>query len=475
MVILNWCILSILYCLLVYLWSIEGKSVNIDDCYNSTRDFYPYLASRTPYEFVHGEIERVAGCTPLQIWMTARHGTRYPDKLSKQHMLDLESFRDQIVANHQHGRGQLCPKDLTDLRLWQPDPNFYEKNGTLGEAGKNELHLLAKRLEDAFPEILDSNDPTDYNFAASKRASATSSLLSFANALLDTNATVNFDGEKLKEDQDCDRWKKEYKHEVQMTEYRRFATGPVMHRTLNEVSQRLGFTEKVGFVSVMYDVCRFETALDAGKISKWCTVFSKENLMVFEYLSDLDYYYCCGPGNTLSRKLNCNILKKLFKAFEQLENRNIENQPKGTFNFGHSSNIQSVMTLLKVFDHEQPLLASNYESMKSRLYNTTFMNAFTSNIVAVFYRCDNITMPNQVQFHIAENPVEIPGCEGPSCDWDYLKREFQPMLDQCDANFCDVMQNDTTTSASDTFINRHIGNPLPIIFITFSFYTYIFE
>lgn len=71
----------------------------------------------------------------------------------------------------------------------------------------------------------------------------------------------------------------------------------------------------------MYEVCRFETALNPPEnpnidnINAWCQILTKEDMIVFEYIGDLDYYYSSGPGNKLSSEINCGIFKKLFDNF----------------------------------------------------------------------------------------------------------------------------------------------------------------
>lgn len=66
----------------------------------------------------------------------------------------------------------------------------------------------------------------------------------------------------------------------------------------------------------MYDMCRFEKAWSVDRLSTWCSVFSKDEMKVLEYLDDLDYYYYSGPGREINAKLGCPLLQDMFGHFK---------------------------------------------------------------------------------------------------------------------------------------------------------------
>ena len=43
----------------------------------------------------------ILGCKPVQVFMIARHGTRYPEPKLIPEMKNLLQLRDQIVRNHE--------------------------------------------------------------------------------------------------------------------------------------------------------------------------------------------------------------------------------------------------------------------------------------------------------------------------------------------------------------------------------------
>ncbi|XP_058800467.1 multiple inositol polyphosphate phosphatase 1-like [Phymastichus coffea] len=440
-------------------------------CYNPAQDFYTMMGSRTPYIYVHGDITtRLPGCQPLQMWMTARHGTRYPDTMTKARMLELEDFREQILTNHEQGRGQVCEQDLQRLRLWRRDPNFYEdRNGTLAFEGKKELHLLARRLKERFPEILNSDDQNNYSFITTNNERATSSLVAFAASLLNVNeSTINVKHEDIKDAKKCPRWLAHWDPKVVYYEQKKFTNGPVAHEMLRNISDRLGFTETIRYrdAKTMFEVCRYETALNppevpnVDNINAWCQMFTKQDMIVLEYVGDLDYYYSSGPGNKMSSKINCGLVQKLFDNFARIENGNPV--PRALFTFGHSTNVQSIMSQLRVYESEPAIVADNFYAMQNRTYRLSKMGPFCANVIAVFYKCTESKSPYKVTFHNSENEIDVPGCNGNVCDWEFLKKEFGPVLEQCNPNFCDMSKAAHILSYSG-FISLILS-----VFVTFS-------
>ena len=72
-------------------------------------------------------------------------------------------------------------------------------------------------------------------------------------------------------------------------------------------------TEKINLI---YEMCRFESAWYYDEPSPWCFSLRKEDLKIFEYREDLNYYYCCGPGQEIASKMGCLYLNNMFNHFE---------------------------------------------------------------------------------------------------------------------------------------------------------------
>lgn len=115
-------------------------------------------------------------CRPQQIWMLARHGARYPTAETTTKLLELTNLRDQILNNHENRKGELkssynwwnwcnclfswvkegrlCNEDLQNLRRWSPNMNMTTEAKRVTPEGLEESKLLARRMQSAFPELL---------------------------------------------------------------------------------------------------------------------------------------------------------------------------------------------------------------------------------------------------------------------------------------------------------------------------------
>ncbi|XP_023245897.1 multiple inositol polyphosphate phosphatase 1-like [Copidosoma floridanum] len=342
---------------------VQGAAREYDYCYAYDNDHYLLMGTKTAYQFVYGRsrIPPVPSCTPIQIWILARHGTRYPGREFIRRLPKLLSLRDQII-NDNEPFGRLCGADLEFLRNWRPNPNMNEAMADfLTPQGEQDIRLLAKRLQSEFPELL---RPAPQN--------------------------INQENYKLLQDS----------------------------------------------IQLMYDMCRYEKALEIDRLSTWCSVFSKDELKTLEYLEDLDYYYYSGPGREINTKLGCPLMKDLFDHFRNLERGNFNNEPKGVFYFSHTVTLQTLLDALGTNKDPTPLRADNYRSMYKRSFRTSTLGSFASNLIAVFYRCSDPRSPNKVMFYQNEAPVPLDGCSVGLCDWEYLKEKFGGAADECSLDFC---------------------------------------
>ena len=69
---------------------------------------------------------------------------------------------------------------------------------------------------------------------------------------------------------------------------------------------------------LIYDMCRFDKALNFGKLSPWCAAFSPEDLLIFEYNEDMKSYYKNGYGYEINADQACNPVVDLFNYFKLL-------------------------------------------------------------------------------------------------------------------------------------------------------------
>lgn len=417
-------------------------------------DDKPYLnfGTKSAYNFMHGHLKPDRNCKPIQLFVVSRHGTRYPGSKVIPKLKILSSLRDKIVTNHLEKRlGHLCDKDVTNFINWKLDDNVREDMADfLSPQGETDLKELAVRLKASFPELFTLNDYSDiskYMFRSTKTERARESMLAFIEGLFGNKSGITpIEPPKkdmlLRPDKHCSVWINETESVNTREEYGKFEQSREVQNLLVNVGRRLGFQEIItlGEMNSMYEMCRFEKAWNINATSPWCAAFSKRELTILEYREDLDYYYWSGPGRDINAKLGCPLMKDLFQNFQKLEGDNYLQERKGTFYFAHSTTLQTLLLALGFINDSQPLLASNFNELSDRQWRTSFIGPFATNLVAVFYKCNDTVpsnkMVNKVLFHWAERLVKYEGCDEALCNWEYIRDSLGKKAEECNMDFC---------------------------------------
>ncbi|XP_046751136.1 multiple inositol polyphosphate phosphatase 1-like [Diprion similis] len=202
-----------------------------------------------------------------------------------------------------------------------------------------------------------------------------------------------------------------------------------------------------GWLYRMWTMCGYDMALNVGKLSPWCAVFTAEEMRVFEYKDALVDYYKRGNAHEYNVRLGCPPLRDMVDSFRKIEGEDggYSVEPKGVFNVGRSRSYHLFMAALGIVNDSSPLLASDFKLRKKYLWNTTEIGSFGANIAAVFYKCNDTASPNKVKFYQTEKPVDYPGCVEGLCDWEYLKNKFRKQVLECDnVDFCYKTLNESS-------------------------------
>ncbi|CAL7933072.1 unnamed protein product [Xylocopa violacea] len=419
-----------------------------DFCFTDEKDSYLYMATKTAYHFVHAgktRFQDVPNCHAEQIWMFATHGTQCPTEAEITEMLTLTELQSQIINNHEaRNNGRMCNSDLEYLKKWKPNEYLIiERAEDLTPQGVEDMKLLAGRLLSNFPQLLQSNSENrtskEYVF---KTTDARGGMEDFMNKLFGDRHAIEAEEVSLNDTlltmhKSCDTWDNGNGN-VSVEEVTKFEEGPEFQNLIHNVSGRLGFLYNISKDSIltMYNMCRYEKAWAVVQLSAWCSVFSKEELRILEYREDLYYYYKAGYGREINALLGCTLLQDMMNHFWKVELDKDSSEPKAVFYFSDIISLQNLLTTLNINKDQTQLKASNYKDMAKRQWRTSFMSSFSANLIAVFYRCDSGGEPNKVMFYLAEKLVLLDGCDVGLCDWEYLKRRFNPVLNRCNLNVC---------------------------------------
>ncbi|EZA54626.1 Multiple inositol polyphosphate phosphatase [Ooceraea biroi] len=403
-----------------------------DFCFADEDDPYLYMATKTAYHFVHGgktRFQNVPNCRPAQIWMLAAHGTRCPTINEINEIVGLTELKEQILHNHEiRGDGHMCNRDLENLRRWRPDEYLAPQRAeVLTPQGVEDMRLLARRLQSNFPELLlpsaSNITSANYKFRATE---ARDSMASFMEGLFGSRTAILPEESSLNDTlltayKTCSVWENDKDVQpFENTEGSKFDAGPELQNLLRNVSRRLGFLYNISTEKIvaMYDACRYEKAWAVTKLSPWCAVFSKDELRILEYREDLYYYYKAGYGRDINSRLGCPLLHDMMQHFCDV------------------ISLQNLLTTMGINEDPMPLAAFNFKDMARRQWRTSMISPFAGNLVAVFYKCNDITDRNKVMFYLAEKPVRYEGCQVGLCDWQFLKSKFGELASSCKLDIC---------------------------------------
>ena len=83
------------------------------------------------------------------------------------------------------------------------------------------------------------------------------------------------------------------------SEYRALEAGPAWQEMVERVNTKAGVEMASDLVRLVWDICRFERAWDFYQDPEiypvWCSLFSEQDLTLFQFSEDLKYYYDNGP------------------------------------------------------------------------------------------------------------------------------------------------------------------------------------
>ena len=106
------------------------------------------------------------------------------------------------------------------------------------------------------------------------------------------------------------------------SEYRALEAGPAWQEMVERVNTMAGVEMAPDLVRLAWDICRFERAWDFYKDPEifpvWCSLFSEQDLLLFQFSEDLKYYYDNGPVFNITTLMTqplfevCEVLVRCF-------------------------------------------------------------------------------------------------------------------------------------------------------------------
>ena len=425
--------------------SVEGRAPT-EYCYSTDtqREQYYRFNTKTAYQLIKGGGEGVvapSGCSPSKFWLLSRHGTRLPGTSKIEKLETLPTYHAEILKNYENGKqpsvGGLCAADLELLKTWKWDSNITsEKDEWLTVQGWNDLQLLAKHYKSQYPTLFPAYSSDKYVFRHTNTQRTEASYKAFVEGLFGEGAyqslpavTIPENDYLLRPFDQCSYWNDQVVAlDKSSSELTKFEEGTIYTQMAKDISTKLGYSSalKSNRIKWMFEMCFYEKAWNLDQESPWCTLFTKNEALIFEYAKDIEEWNLGGSATTLNKRLPCELVQDFINK--------IENGPMVTAYFAHSTTIQLFLTGLGYAHLDTPLRADNMEANANRVWYTSKICPLTSNVAIVRYDCaDGI----KVQFMHNERPLLLDFCDNGLCKWEDVKAKYAEFTAAtCSSYFC---------------------------------------
>ncbi|XP_013178148.1 PREDICTED: multiple inositol polyphosphate phosphatase 1-like [Papilio xuthus] len=398
-------------------------------CYWNENCHYKQFSSKTPYEFVRGDIRDSVvmkpGCKTISLWGLVRHGKRNPGENFVYKMLDATLLKDYIKTSHEKGDGIMCAQDVDNLSNWIIDEDTFHNVHQIAKEGYEEMAGLGHRFSAVFKDLLISTDEKNYTLRSAYGHWLENSAKGFIQGI--GNESLVIDKPHKTYDiiapyESCNYYMKGVKQNPEI--YKE----PTKYQDMTEfLAVKEGIQKRTGInytltnenITSLYDLCRYTSSGTHKKLSPWCALFTTEDIKVLEYIGDLRHYYRNSYGTPVNKIFGRIPLTDLLETFIKAKNG------KGnlfTIYFTHATMMDMVYTALGLFKDEVPLTAEFRND--TRKWRSSKSSAFASNLMVTLNRCiDGDETDYNVVFYLNERPLDLI-CNNGECSW----REFEEIL-----------------------------------------------
>ncbi|XP_031618131.1 multiple inositol polyphosphate phosphatase 1-like [Contarinia nasturtii] len=407
-----------------------------DFCFSLDEDriHTKYFSTKTAYRTEKSRDKRhdfeIEDCTPSNVWLLIRHGTRLTTAKGIKRFSQMEKFRDEIVKNAEKLPNlPLCQEDWKLLKSWKWNNSITENQGNnLVTQGFNELRTIAHNFKQNIPNLFSPPyDISTFHFRHTNTERTHSSFGAFFDGIFGDNTHKMINARSpsnrpdllLKAYANCPLWIEQKKKLKQSdSEVKKFENSMVFKKMIEDIDSRLGFdgTLQMRSVKDIYDMCRYEQAWQTDKASSWCSLLTPSQVYLLEYLEDLNYFYKSSHGSKLNKNIKCFAMKDMLRRLSD------DNKPKTTVYFSHSAAVQLFLTSLEAMKDDVNLTAENFAKSTLRKWRTSRVSPFAANVAVVRYKCP---LNDKVKFFLNENVLHFDWCtENGVCDWNDVQEKY---------------------------------------------------
>ncbi|KAF8994096.1 multiple inositol polyphosphate phosphatase [Cyathus striatus] len=279
-----------------------------------------------------GPNELPEGCEVDRAVYISRHGSRYPDPGA---WSEWNTLYDKIQAAEFTSHGS-----LSFLKSWKPVLQHPSDDiAQLSITGYKELYDMGTTLRFRYPNLYVPN--TWFNVWANKyQRTIDSALVDSTNPKSIANSLATSDL--------CPLFKDDSTNQTVLWDLKYLP--PILSRLQKLLKGNLTLTE--GDVSLFPYLCGFETQI-VGRQSKWCGVFTEDEILEYEYRQDLRYWYGTGLGSNSPTK---NVMLPIVHTIANiLSSRNLTTPSPLVVAFTHDNQINELASSSGIFDAQASL------------------------------------------------------------------------------------------------------------------------
>ncbi|KAH9862982.1 hypothetical protein J1614_010711 [Plenodomus biglobosus] len=418
-----------------------------------------------------------SGCRVDLAAFFSRHGSRYPDTGAYAEWTSL------------YQRLQVAPFEVADetlnfLKTWKPVLSHPDRQiAQLSPTGYKELHDMGTQWRLRYPDLYEYNTPFTMWanwYKSSPRVRDSASL--FAQGFLGPNATELATIYALNSS-DPHSWMNSLATSDLCTAYADEGGRPYKDEWddiyLPPIRARLNAKIQGGFnftqqdVSIIPYLCGFETQI-TGRLSPFCHVFTKNEILQYEYAQDLRYWYGSGLGSDIEKHQMLPIIDMVTRRFvDGPEARyKIGNStfipPKVMASFSNDGQINQIIAATGVFDNE-PQLPGNM-TLPDRLFRASRLTPMRGTVAFERLSCassaythDRTGNETYVRIRLNEVVYPVAGCTsgpGSSCPLTQYKAMVENKLATV-GSFTKLCNTTNSSFSAQPLANFFMDNTLP--------------
>ncbi|XP_023339715.1 multiple inositol polyphosphate phosphatase 1 [Eurytemora carolleeae] len=325
------------------------------------------------------------GCSPVMFWHLARHGTRYPGKDDIENMRDnLSRLRDEMIAAWNDGKGNLSSEIILQLKNWTllPTP---EDDKLITTSGRKEHFEMGQRWEKRFDNF-NFFHPNKTEVYTSYKQRCIESGKEFMKGLFSAELPLVEDNHLLRFYDYCSLYINEVgESETPCQEVLKFETMPVFKEVGDRTEKQTGVQFSKSELDILWDICRFEVSWFPGTWSPWCSVFSIQDLHVYEFREDLKYYYEDGYAYNITKLMTQPLWHDLITRLEVLQEGRLAVN-NSVLMFAHAETLMPFLVSLGLYLDQEPVKASDWP-LEDRKWKTSEISSFGTNLDVIVLRC----------------------------------------------------------------------------------------